>query len=196
MLPRERFGPDELLRWLEDTQDSNERARRSHAKRRAALTCIPGHPSLNCRCNTSTTTTVPQFGQLLAGNRFAEGKATKLSRVWASRHEEVLKVPFLRTVVVVLGGTGLVGSTDNVAPFSAHLLRLRDEPGDVWMAGALSLISRSSRARLSSSVWYGRWAPPHNLSPVFQLRESWFSATWPSVLAKTSSPTCFSSLTS
>ena len=37
MLPRERFGPDELLRWLEDTQDSNERAKRSHAKRRAAL---------------------------------------------------------------------------------------------------------------------------------------------------------------
>ena len=46
MLPRERFGPTELLRWLEDTQDSNERARRSHAKRRAA------HPSLNHRCNT------------------------------------------------------------------------------------------------------------------------------------------------
>ena len=37
MLPRERFGPDELLRWLEDTQESNERAKRSHAKRRAAL---------------------------------------------------------------------------------------------------------------------------------------------------------------
>ena len=35
--PGERFGPAELLRWLEDTQDSNERARRSHAKRRAAL---------------------------------------------------------------------------------------------------------------------------------------------------------------
>ena len=37
MLPRERFGPDELLRWLEDTQECNERAKRSHAKRRAAL---------------------------------------------------------------------------------------------------------------------------------------------------------------
>ena len=37
MLPRERFGPDELLRWLEDTQDINERAKRPHAKRRAAL---------------------------------------------------------------------------------------------------------------------------------------------------------------
>ena len=36
MLPRERFGPAELLRWLEDTQHSNERARRSHTKRRAA----------------------------------------------------------------------------------------------------------------------------------------------------------------
>ena len=29
-LPRERFGPDELLIWLEDTQLRNERARRSH----------------------------------------------------------------------------------------------------------------------------------------------------------------------
>ena len=44
MLPRERFGPDELLRWLEDTQDSNERARRSHAKRRAALRASQGIP--------------------------------------------------------------------------------------------------------------------------------------------------------
>ena len=44
MLPRERFGPAELLRWLEDTQDSNERAKRSHAKRRAALHASPGTP--------------------------------------------------------------------------------------------------------------------------------------------------------
>ena len=28
MLPRERFGPEELLLWLEDTQLRNERARR------------------------------------------------------------------------------------------------------------------------------------------------------------------------
>ena len=42
MLPRERFGPTELLRWLEDTQDSNERAKRSHAKRRAAATLLRG----------------------------------------------------------------------------------------------------------------------------------------------------------
>ena len=44
MLPRERFGPAELLRWLEDTQDSNERVRRSHAKRRAALRSSPNIP--------------------------------------------------------------------------------------------------------------------------------------------------------
>ena len=37
ILPRERFGPAELLQWLENTQDTNERASRSHAKRRAAL---------------------------------------------------------------------------------------------------------------------------------------------------------------
>ena len=44
LLPRERFGPDELLRWLEETQDSNERARRSHAKRRAILRASQGIP--------------------------------------------------------------------------------------------------------------------------------------------------------
>ena len=36
MLPREQFGPDELLLWLGDTQLRNERARPSHEKRRAA----------------------------------------------------------------------------------------------------------------------------------------------------------------
>ena len=44
MLPRERFGPTELLRWLEDTQDSNERARRSLAERRAAMRASPHIP--------------------------------------------------------------------------------------------------------------------------------------------------------
>ena len=44
MLPRERFGPNELLRWLEKTQECNERARRSHAKRRAALRASPEIP--------------------------------------------------------------------------------------------------------------------------------------------------------
>ena len=36
MLPRERFGPEELLLWLEDTQLRNERARRSHERRSSA----------------------------------------------------------------------------------------------------------------------------------------------------------------
>ena len=35
MLPRERFGPEELLLWLAETQIRNERARRSHEKRRS-----------------------------------------------------------------------------------------------------------------------------------------------------------------
>ena len=56
MLPRERFGPEELLRLLEAEQLRNERASRSHAKlSRETPSCPPGilkHPSLNCRCNT------------------------------------------------------------------------------------------------------------------------------------------------
>ena len=32
VLPREQFGPFELLRWLEEVQQRNERARRSHEK--------------------------------------------------------------------------------------------------------------------------------------------------------------------
>ena len=35
MLPREQFGPDQLLWWLEDTQLRNERARRSHERHRS-----------------------------------------------------------------------------------------------------------------------------------------------------------------
>ena len=37
MLPRERFGPQELLQWLAHTQRRNQQASRSHAKRHAAL---------------------------------------------------------------------------------------------------------------------------------------------------------------
>ncbi len=37
MLPRQRFGPDELLRLLEAEQLRNERARRSHQRRRYRL---------------------------------------------------------------------------------------------------------------------------------------------------------------
>ncbi len=44
MLPREQIGPPELLRWLEDTQDSNEMARHSHTKRRAAMRASPHIP--------------------------------------------------------------------------------------------------------------------------------------------------------
>ena len=44
MLPRELFGPAELLRWLAETQDSNDRAKRSHAKRRATLRASPHIP--------------------------------------------------------------------------------------------------------------------------------------------------------
>ena len=36
MLPRERFGPEELPLWLEESQLRNERASRSHERRRAA----------------------------------------------------------------------------------------------------------------------------------------------------------------
>ena len=35
MLLREQFGPDQLLLWLENTQLRNERARRSHERRRS-----------------------------------------------------------------------------------------------------------------------------------------------------------------
>ena len=35
-LPRERFGPNELLRWLEQSQLRNECASRSHERRRSA----------------------------------------------------------------------------------------------------------------------------------------------------------------
>ena len=44
MLPRERFGPEELLLWLKESQLRNERARRSHAKRRSARRASPAIP--------------------------------------------------------------------------------------------------------------------------------------------------------
>ena len=36
MLPQERFGPQELLLWLQESQLRNERASRSHERRRSA----------------------------------------------------------------------------------------------------------------------------------------------------------------
>ena len=44
MLPREQYGPLELLEWLEDTQERNERAQRSHEKRCAACRAPAGIP--------------------------------------------------------------------------------------------------------------------------------------------------------
>ena len=44
MLPRQRFGPDELLLWLEETQLCNERARRSHERRRAGRRIVRPEP--------------------------------------------------------------------------------------------------------------------------------------------------------
>ena len=35
LLPQERFGPNELLSWLEWTQQRNERSSRSHQRRRS-----------------------------------------------------------------------------------------------------------------------------------------------------------------
>ena len=57
MLPRERFGPEELLLWLTDVQLRNDRASRSHQKRREKTQSLPaGHiqaTSITRRCNTS-----------------------------------------------------------------------------------------------------------------------------------------------
>ena len=36
LLPKHTWTDNELLRWLQDTQTRNERAKRSHAKRRQA----------------------------------------------------------------------------------------------------------------------------------------------------------------
>ena len=36
LLPRERFGAKELLQWLKESQLRNERASRSHERRRSA----------------------------------------------------------------------------------------------------------------------------------------------------------------
>ena len=44
LLPQQRFGPEQLLRWLEDVQQRNERARQSHEKRRASHRPLTGIP--------------------------------------------------------------------------------------------------------------------------------------------------------
>ena len=45
LLPRERFGPPELLLWLADVQQRNERAQHSHEKRRTAHRASSGIPA-------------------------------------------------------------------------------------------------------------------------------------------------------
>ena len=44
LLPKTQFGPQELLFWLAGVQERNERARRSHEKRRAARKSSAGIP--------------------------------------------------------------------------------------------------------------------------------------------------------
>ena len=44
LLPKARFGPEELLQWLDGVQQRNERARQSHEKRRAAILATTGLP--------------------------------------------------------------------------------------------------------------------------------------------------------
>ena len=53
MLPRKSYGPDELLRWLEETQLRNEQARLSHQTPLQTSQTDLRNPSLNRRCNTS-----------------------------------------------------------------------------------------------------------------------------------------------
>ena len=87
MLPRERFGPEELLLWLAGTQYSNERASRSHEKRRAALARIPAHPSLNCRCNARKSTPLNKRSLTLGTPRSTFG----LSLGWPFRAGTAVK---------------------------------------------------------------------------------------------------------
>ena len=48
LLPRQQYNPAELLQWLEETQQRNERSKRSHAKRRRArrLAVSSANPTL------------------------------------------------------------------------------------------------------------------------------------------------------
>ena len=46
MLPRERFGPEQLLGWLKESQLRNQRASRSHQRRRSARRKVRPEPPL------------------------------------------------------------------------------------------------------------------------------------------------------
>ena len=64
--PKARFGPVELLRWLAGVQERNERARRSHEKRRATLGSRHlWPPTLTRRCNTRNSAGNPVSAWLL-----------------------------------------------------------------------------------------------------------------------------------
>ena len=49
VLPRERWTRAQLLAWLLDTQRRNDRARLSHARRRAARNLTRTHPAAPAR---------------------------------------------------------------------------------------------------------------------------------------------------
>ncbi len=53
LLPKERFGPEELLLWLTDVQERNERADTLTRNAALPLAVTPPPPSMNRRCNTS-----------------------------------------------------------------------------------------------------------------------------------------------
>ena len=59
MLPREQFGPDQLLLWLEDTQLRNERARRSQETPLHPPRKQDGAATLNPCCSTRSRPETP-----------------------------------------------------------------------------------------------------------------------------------------
>ena len=85
MLPRKRFGPDELLRWLEDVQERGERARLSRQKRRSTCRAPAGIPPSRRRCNTRTRISDPSV--------FMEPTTAGLPLAVAMRNPKVL--PYL-----------------------------------------------------------------------------------------------------
>ena len=48
-LPRQRFSREQLLAWLHDTQRRNERAKRSHQRRRARRSMARVNPAAPAR---------------------------------------------------------------------------------------------------------------------------------------------------
>ena len=90
------------MRSRRDSRDSPRVFHSLALSRRERVRARAFIPSFQCCCSTSITTTLLRFGQFLDGNRFAKGKAARLSRAWAGRHEEAVRALFLRSVVVIL----------------------------------------------------------------------------------------------